>query len=153
MFTRMFHSVSDRSLPVLESTSRQFAARVHLPQSEKSSTGFPTSVSEIIGLLTLSLSSSATSASRMMVSGLTSSSPVARTKRTVCTLCSHGLVTFKRSRCVKFLSDCLATSHTCRPIDTATNRCTARYAGCWGDKCIVVVTVESARSSTSSEPG
>jgi hypothetical protein len=28
----------------------------------------------------------------------------------------------------------------------------ARYAGCRGDKCIVVVTVESARSSTSSEP-
>ena len=63
MFTRMFLNLSDRFQPW--DTSRQFAARGYLSQSEKSSTGFLTSVSEIIGLL--SLSSPSPSALHMQV--------------------------------------------------------------------------------------
>jgi hypothetical protein len=96
MFTRMFLNLSDRFQPW--DTGRQFAARVYLSQSEKSSTGFLTLVSESIGLL--SLSSPSPSASHMQVSG--SPSPVARTKRMYPAVSS-----LKRSRCVEFQSDLL----------------------------------------------
>jgi len=66
-----------RSLPALGYEPTVCRASLYLSQSEKSSTGFLTSVSETIALL--SLSSPSPSASHMQVSG--SPSCVARTKR------------------------------------------------------------------------
>jgi hypothetical protein len=137
MFTRMILNLSGRFQPW--DTSRQFAARGCLSLKSRQ----PDFLHKC---LSPSLSSRSPSASRMKVSG--STSPVARAKRIYPAVSSR----FKRRAWCRISVGLLGfNSHTFRPIDTVTNRCTARYAGCRGDECIVVVTVESARSSTSSE--